>query len=108
MGRLAARTGDAALIRSWWSILQQFGQSSGTGLMQHRPDQHLGGAEVQVTGLVQAVEDDLQKALHLLRDLELDRFGRFFSWGDRESSTGRARQIFSLTSSNCQLSSRKR
>jgi nucleoid DNA-binding protein len=88
--------------------LQQFGESGGTGRMQHRADQHLSGTEIQVAGLVHAVEDDLQKALHLLRDLELDRFGRFFSCGERASSTGRARQIFSLTSSNCWLSSRNR
>jgi len=42
-----------------------------------------------------------QQRRYFLGRLALDRFGRFFPSGVRTSSTGRARQIFSLTSSNC-------
>jgi hypothetical protein len=42
-------------------------------------------------------EDNLEYAVYLLGDLLLDSFGRFFPCGVRVSSTGRARQICSLT-----------
>jgi hypothetical protein len=50
-------------------------------------------------------EDQAQQTGHFAGDFGLDRFGRFLSVGVRVSSTGRARQIFSLSStkdrSNC-------
>jgi len=49
------------------------------------------------TGLAAAGKDYLKQTVHFLGDFLLDRFGRFFSSGVKASSTGRSRQICSLT-----------
>ena len=67
---------------------------------------HFDRFQVELTALAQAGEDDLQQRGYFPRPLALDRFGRFFSCSVSASSTGRARQIFSLTASSSRLSSR--
>jgi hypothetical protein len=49
--------------------------------------------------LAALLENDAQQLVYFARDLLPDRFRRFFSSGERLSSTGRKRQIFSFTSS---------
>jgi hypothetical protein len=61
----------------------------------------LGRLQVEAAGFVQSRKDYVQQRRYLLGRFALDRFGRFFSCGIKASSTGRARQIFSLTSSSC-------
>ena len=68
--------------------------------MHDRTHDHLGGFQVQASRLVAAVEDDAQELVYFARDFLLDGFRRFFSCGERVSAIGRARQIFSLTSSS--------
>ena len=76
--------------------------------MHHRPHDHLGGFQVQAPRLAAAVENDAQQLVYFARDFLLDGFRRFFSSDERVSATGRARQIFSLTSNSSRLSSRNR
>ena len=66
---------------------------SGTGGHFHR-------FQIKMATLAQASEDDFQQRGYFPRRLALDRFGSFFFCGDNESSTGRARQILSFTSSS--------
>jgi hypothetical protein len=62
---------------------------------------HFDRLQIKLAALAQTLEDPLQQGGYFLRDFALDRFRRFFSCGDSDSCTGRARQIFSFTSSNC-------
>jgi hypothetical protein len=62
--------------------------------------QHLGGLQFQMSSPATAVENHTQQLAYFARDLLLDGFRRFFSSGGIVSATGRARQIFSFTSSN--------
>jgi len=62
---------------------------------------HFDRLQIKLSALTQTLKDHLQQAGYFLRDFTLDRFRRFFSCGDSDSSTGRARQSFSFTSSNC-------
>ena len=71
----------------------------------HRP---FYGLQIQTPGLAATLEQDAEQLVYFARDFLLDRFGRFFSTGERVSSTGRARQILALTSSNSWLSCRNR
>jgi hypothetical protein len=96
----AASTEHRALIgrRGWKS--HELGQGGGSSLMHRRPHRHFDGFQIEVPGFAAPGEDGTQQLLYLARDFLADRFGRFFSCGEKVSSTGRARQIFSLTSSN--------
>jgi hypothetical protein len=76
--------------------------------MHRRAHGHLYGLQIQTPGFAAAVEKDAQQLVYFAPDFRLDRFCRFFSWGESVSSTGRARQILSFTSSNSWLSWRKR
>ena len=63
---------------------------------------------IKLTALTQTLEDYLQQCGYFLRNFMLDRFRRFFSCGDNDSDTGRARQIFSFTSTRSLARWRKR
>jgi hypothetical protein len=80
--------------------LQQFAEGGGASPMQGRAHRRFDGFQVETAALAATLEEDAQQWLYFARDFLLDRGGRFFSCGDRVSSTGRARQIFSFTSSN--------
>jgi hypothetical protein len=69
---------------------------------------HFERFQIELAGLAPAGEEDGEQIRYFQRRFPLDRGRRFFSSADNESSTGLAWQIFSLTSSNCRLSSRKR
>ena len=66
------------------------------------------GLQVEAARLPLTGTKNLQQRVYFGGDYLLDRRCRFFPWGVKDSSTGRAWQIFSLTSSNWRLSSRKR
>jgi hypothetical protein len=69
---------------------------------------HLDGLQIQCPGFASTGEDHRQQLVHFLGDFLLDRFGRFVSSPVSLSSTGRRRQIWSLTASSSRLSSRNR
>lgn len=48
-------------------------------------------------------ERDLEQAIYFAGDFLADGVRRFFSWAEGASSTGRRRQIFSLTSTKSRL-----
>jgi len=100
MSLLTARARKRALVGSRDWELQEFGQGGGPGLMHRRTYRHLDGLQIQPPRLAATVEEDAQQLVYLARDFLADGFRRFFSWGERVSSSGRARQILSFTSSN--------
>jgi hypothetical protein len=100
MSRTAARARNGALVGGRDAQAQQLGQNCCPELVHFRAHQHLDGFQVQVLGLAPAGEEHAQQSVHFARDFPLDGFDRFFSSGERVSATGRARQIFSLISSN--------
>jgi|SRR6266542_5760750 len=73
--------------------------------MQGGAESHFHRLQIRLAGLPALREDQRQQRGYFARDLVLDRRGRFFSSGDSVSSTGRERQIFSLSAtkdrSNC-------
>ena len=105
---VATTTGDGPLVCRWDWELQQFGQDRCPSMVHGGAHQHLGGLQFQMSRLAAAVENHTQQLAYFARDLSLDGLRRFFSCGEMASSTGRARQIFSFTSSNSWLSCRKR
>lgn len=100
MSWVAASTEHRALIGRRSRELQELGQGGGSSLMQRRPHRHFDGFQIEAPGFAAPGEDGTQQLLYLARDFLADRFGRFFSSSEKVSSIGRARQIFSLTSSN--------
>ena len=76
--------------------------------MQSSAEGHLHRFQIRFAGLLALGEDASQERRYFARDLVLDRLGRFFSSGVNVSATGRARQIFSLTSNRSRLNSRNR
>ena len=100
MSLVAASTRGRSAGRQPGLRMQQFGQRGGPRLMHGRAHSHLDGFQIQTPRLAATVEDDAQQLVYFARDFLPDGFGRFFSSGERVSATGRARQIFSFTSSN--------
>jgi hypothetical protein len=76
--------------------------------MHGRTHRHLDRFQIETAGLAAIFEDDAQELIYFARDFPPDGFDRFFSSGESVSSTGRARQMLSFTSSNCWLSCWKR
>jgi hypothetical protein len=75
----------------------------------HGRAHRLDGFQIETARLATVIEDHAQQLIYFARDFLADRFGRLFSWADSGgSSTGRNRQISSLTSSNWPPSSRNR
>jgi hypothetical protein len=77
-------------------------------MMQSSAQSHFHRLQIRLAGLLALGEDARQQRGYFARDFVLDRLGRFFSSGVSVSSTGRARQIFSLISNRLRLKSRKR
>lgn len=98
---MAARASNATLASGRGGPLQEFGQRCRSSVMHGRTYSHLDGLQIQTPRLAPAMEDDAQQLAYFARDFLVDRFGSFFSCGERVCSIGRARQIFSFTSSNC-------
>lgn len=101
----AAGAGNGAPIGARLGELQQLSESRCAGLMQGGTEGHLHRLQIQIAGLLALREDAAQQRGYFAGDFGVDRFRRFFSSGVSVSSTGRARQIFSLMStkdrSNC-------
>jgi hypothetical protein len=104
---MAARARNQALLAGRDGESEQLAETRDTGAMHGRTHQHLGRFQIETAAVAEILEDDPQELVYFARDFPADRCGRFFSSGDSVSSAGRARQIFSFTSSNCWLSSRK-
>src|SRR6516165_1978574 len=68
--------------------------------MHSRAHGHLGRFQIEAACFAPLLENDTQELVYFLRDFPADLFGRFFSSGVRVSSTGRKRQICSLTSTS--------
>jgi hypothetical protein len=67
---------------------------------------HLDGFQIQAPGLAPLRENHDQQPIYFLGDLLMNFSSRFFSWAVHpggSSSTGRSRQIFSLTATNWAL-----
>ena len=81
---------------------QQFGQRGCTGVMHGRAHGHLDGLQIQAPCPFPILKDHTQQLSYFVLDLPLDRFGRFFSWGNdvASGSEGRIRQICALTPIN--------
>src|SRR4029077_17474945 len=99
--RLSASAGDCGAPCDRQA--QQMTQTRSPSLMHGATHQHFHSFQIDVTGLAQSAEDDPEHAGYFLADLLLDRLGRFFSSGVSVSSTGRMRQIFSLTFTKSRL-----
>ena len=76
--------------------------------MHGGPHRHLDRFQIESAGLAPVLKYQPPQRAYFPFDFPPDRFRRFFSCGVSVSSTGRARQISSLTSSSSLLSSRKR
>jgi hypothetical protein len=108
MCRMAARSRKGPLAGGWGWELQEFCQRCGTGPMHGRAHRHLNRFQIQAARLAAVIKDDAQQVIYFARDFLADRFGRSISWANRTgSSTGRKRQICSLTSRSWPPSSRK-
>jgi hypothetical protein len=105
---VTAGTPKPALWFGWLAEAQQLAEGRGAGMMQSGAKGHLHRFEIGLAGLLVLGEDASQQRGYFARDLVLDRFGRFFSSGVSVSSTGRARQIFSLISTKDRSSCRYR
>jgi len=105
MSLVAARARDGAVAgsRSW--ELQELGHGCCARLVHSGTHSHFDGLQVQTSRFAATGEDRAQELLYLVRDFLTDRFGRFFSCGERVSWTGRARQISAFTSMKARLNS---
>ena len=109
MSLVAATASNGPLGGSRGWELQELGQRCGSGVMHGGTHRHLDGFQIQTASLAATMEDDAQQLVYFARHFLADRFGRFFSWADSAGpSTGRNRQISSLTSRSWPPSSRKR
>jgi hypothetical protein len=86
--------------------LQQFCESGCSSLMEGGAEAHFYRLQIHAPGLLALGEDAAQQSGYFARDLRVDRFGRFFPCDVGVSSTGRARQIFSLISTKDRSSRR--
>jgi len=68
--------------------------------MHRSAHQHLDGFQIHHAPVLAVREDHLEQAAYFPFDLLFNGFGRFFSCGVSVSSTGRKRQIRSLTSTS--------
>jgi hypothetical protein len=59
--------------------------------------------QIETALLAEPGEGDLEQPIYFESDFPMDRFRRFFSCADKASSTGRKRQIFSLTATKSRL-----
>jgi hypothetical protein len=105
---VAAAAGAGSLLGFGRIMLQQFIQQQRSRLVEGGADRHLHRLQVQVRGVVTLAKDESQQFFYFTGDFLLDGLRRFFSCGVSDSSTGRARQIFSLTSNKRCANWRKR
>ena len=82
------------------ALLQCRSEGRGAGPMHGGTHRHFEGFQIHAASFMARLEHHTQQLLYFTRDFLADRLIRFFSSGDRASSSGRARQILSFTSSN--------
>jgi hypothetical protein len=85
--------------------IEKTAHDCGPGPVHSRANQHFDSLQIHTSRFHPIMQDDLQQALYFACDFVTDRLGRFFSSGLSVSSTGRARQIFSLVDTSSRLSS---
>jgi len=90
----------------WPVFAEHARQHGGSGAVHGVARGGFDSLQIETAGMALAGGDHLQQSSYFGGDFLLDRRGRFFSWIVTESSTGRARQIASFTSSSLRLSSR--
>src|SRR5271155_4648127 len=108
---MAARTMCRPLLCRGSRKLQQFGESGSCDPMHSRARHHFDGLQIQNSGLATASEEHVQPLVYFAGDFLMDRNSRFFSSCVHvlsSDSTGRCRQIFSLTAISSRLSFWKR
>jgi hypothetical protein len=105
---VTAGTGKFPLVRGGRFAAQQMAECGGAGLMHGGSYRHLDRFQIYAASFALLLKDESEQGRYFPFDFPMDDFRRFFSCGVRLSSTGRERQIFSLTSSSSWLSSRKR
>jgi len=95
---MTAGTWKRTLLFGRRAEAQQVAEGRGAGMMQGSAEGHLHRFQIRLARLLAVGEDACQQCGYFACDLGLDRRRRFFSSGVSVSSTGRARQSFSLTS----------
>jgi hypothetical protein len=94
-----ARTGRGrCAVDAGFGEAQQLTERLSARLMQSGAKGHLHRFQIHAASLPALGKDAARQRGYFARDLGVDRFGGFFSSGVSVSSTGRVRQIFSLTS----------
>jgi hypothetical protein len=102
-GRLSAAAGRLGGMARGHA--QQPAQSGCPGVVHGIADPHFHRLQLDAARPAPFAKRHSQKFGYLLPDLLLNRFGRFFSCGDKVSSTGRARQSSALVTTKARLNS---
>jgi hypothetical protein len=79
-------------------FLEQMFKSACAGPVHGGASSRFDGFQIEAAASAQPGKHDIHQLFYFAGDFLLDRFGRFFSCGVRLFSSGRNRQIFSLTS----------
>jgi hypothetical protein len=96
---VAARARDGQVIGIRLCELQQLSQGGGASVMHRGPDRCLITFQIETTGRFSIAKNSADQSFYFVGDFLLDLLRRFFSWAVCSvCSTGRARQIFRLTS----------
>jgi hypothetical protein len=91
----------------WWNCeLKELTEHRSAGTVHGGTRGALDGFQIEAAGFAQGGEDHREKLIYFADGLLLDRFFCFFSCEVSVSSTGRAPQIFSLTSTKDRSNSR--
>ena len=104
-GLVTAGTRHLALIRAGRIALQQLAQRECSRPVHGSPRCHLNGLQIESARLALLLNHKPEQGVHFSFEFLPDRLGRFFSCGVSVSSTGLARQIFSLVSIKVRFSS---
>src|SRR5215472_3449335 len=103
---LAAGTGHGALLLARGGKVQQLAQRCRTRPVEGRANRHLYRLQIHAALFAPLSKDATQELVYFPRHLLMNRSSRFFSSAVQlpASSTGRRRQIFSLTAISSALS----
>jgi hypothetical protein len=102
---VAAWARHLALVRTGRVAPQQLAQSRRSGPVHRGAHRHLDCFQIESARVALVLKDKTQQNTYFAFDFLPDRFRRFFSCDVRVSSTGLARQIFSLVSIKVRLRS---
>ena len=96
---------DRALLYAGSLAAQQLAQRRRPGSMHGGSHGHLQRFQIEAARFTKTLKDESQQAAYFPFDFPLERFRRFFSCDDNESSIGRVEQSCSLTTTTCSHSS---